>query len=232
MAAPILQAGKFTVPGYLHAEIGIRSIGRSLPPWVDRDTPVDEEPDFEIVILHDPALVKDPEGPAVKFLETSRPRYRFIVTDFNMNEIVPAYHHLMVLASHDNLNFIANALAALASGILLVGLDIHDVLEAAKVKTMIGDPGEPGTPATSLVLKGIVKEQGGLPVQGLLRSFAWQQWDSAVLFIQLVSEEDMPSFSLDELDRFFASATEEKFIENCFLTAAAARESGVALIAI
>jgi len=232
MAAPILQAGKFTVAGYLHAEIGIRSIGRSLPPWADRDTPVDAEPDFEIVILHDPALVTDPEGPAVRFLETSRPRYRFIVTDLAMNELVPAYYHLMVLASHDNLNFIANALAALASGILLVGLDILDVLEAATVNTTLGDPGEPGKVATSLALKGVVNEQAGLPVQGLLRSFAWQQRDSAVLFVQLVSEEDMPSFSLDELDRFFTRATEERFIENCFLTAASARESGVALIAI
>jgi len=231
MTADLIASGKYVVPGYIHAEIGVRVIGGTLPAWVDTTLPVDEEPDREIVLPHDPLLLADANGPARQAFAASRPRFRFIVAGSRLAKIVPAYYHIMALGQDDHLSLLAEGLAALAAGILLVGLDLDDVLSAAEAQLTFGDPGEPGPLGSGLALKGMETGKNAPAAQDILRALAYQKFDAAVLVIQMVSAADMPDFSLTRLDAFFNQMTKDKFAKNYFVTAAQASQSGIVVIA-
>ncbi|HEV2606197.1 MAG TPA: hypothetical protein VGU24_21320 [Microvirga sp.] len=207
----------------------VQTIGGTLPPFAAPQAVLDEWPDAEVVILHEAPWVKGGEEVPER-LQAFNPSSRAIVSDQAFDQPLSQegtlpWADIWIDARAENLNVVAEALAALLVGEKLVCVGWTDLRAIGGVRK-----GQP-TRGRAVVLDGVGDETLATSLHQELSRLAGEGFDGGWCLMQLVTPQDYALLTLEGLDQF-AMRFRESDSERDLLLTAALNASRTAVVAV
>lgn len=186
------------------AEIVVQAVGCALPTWAKPRHRLVERPDLELMLLREAAWAREGK-PRPERLDAFTPQHRFVLHDRASESALAAkgalpWADLLVGADASDFEAVAEALALLLTGELLMCVDLADVLLAAGA-----GPRRTGR-GRAVAIEGLGDEDTGAALAERRRALERHGFDGGLLLVQLVAERDRGQLTLDRLDRFAAAA--------------------------
>ena len=177
----------------------VQTLGGSLPQWVAPSDTLDERYDAEFIIIHDALSSEGLSRVPLHGLRAFSTKRRVIFSSTSIDaardgntELPRADLHIK--AKDEDLDLVAEALAAVFSGNLLIGLDWADLLRTAGAVRPYGGIG-------SAV---VIQEAPGKDTVSLLHAalarFNANGFNGGLVLLQLVSQTDESTWNLDGFD--------------------------------
>lgn len=182
--------------------IVVQSLGRPLPPFASASLFIDAWPDYELDVIYDaPWLAAEPAAAPTRFAHV-KPRTRLVLCDETLaaglaraGSLPPA--DIVIAAEAAGLAGLAEALALVLTGNLLIGLDLSEML------AMAGPTSGQGARARAVLLPGRGDAAMVAPLRAWISQAATDGFDGGLLVIQLAAEDESERLTLAELDVFF-----------------------------
>ncbi len=222
----------------------VQSIGGTLPPFAAPHPALDERQDVELVILHEAPWLADRERLPER-LWAFRPMGRAIIADqvfdqqLAQEDALP-WADVVIHAAAENLDVVAEVLASILTGELLLAVDWKDLCGIAGGPRAggprAGGPragGRRGPPGRgrAVVVNGVGDDRLAAALREELSRLEGEGFDGGWFLTQLTTSQDYPLLTLERLDQF-ATKFREGEGERDFLFTAALNASCRAVVAI